>query len=178
MDPLPLPLAGPALQRRLTTLYADHHGWLRGWLRGKLGNAFDAADLAHDTYVRMLRTGRVPEEPQSRQHLAQIANGLVIDLYRRRRIESAYLDAVALLPEPLAPSPEERALAIEALVEIDAILHGLPAKMRSALVMCRLEGLGYREIAARLGVSVSSVEKYIAGALLACCQGLQAMPGP
>ena len=38
--------------------------------------------------------------------------------------------------------------------------------------MCRLEGLGYREIAKRLGVSVSSVEKYIAAALNLCLQVL------
>ena len=54
-------------------LYAEHHGWLRGWLRGRLGNAFDAADLAHDTYLRILSSGRMPEPQQSRQHLAQIA---------------------------------------------------------------------------------------------------------
>ena len=72
-------------------LYAEHHGWLRGWLRGRLGNAFDAADLAHDTYLRILSSGRMPEPQQSRQHLAQIAKGLVIDLYRRRQIEAAYL---------------------------------------------------------------------------------------
>ncbi|MGV8294512.1 sigma factor, partial [Pseudomonas aeruginosa] len=38
----------------IEVLYGDHHGWLRGWLRKRLGNAFDAADLAHDTYVRIL----------------------------------------------------------------------------------------------------------------------------
>ena len=80
-------------------LYAEHHGWLRGWLRGRLGNAFDAADLAHDTYLRILSSGRMPEPRQSRQHLAQIAKGLVIDLYRRRQIEAAYLDALARLPQ-------------------------------------------------------------------------------
>lgn len=165
-----------ALQQRIEALYTDHHGWLRGWLRRKLGNACDAADLAHDTYLRILRTGHVPQAQQSRQHLAQIANGLVIDLHRRRHIESAYLQALALLPEPLAPSEEERALAIEALIQIDAILHGLPAKAREALLLCKLDGMGYRDIAARLGVSVSSVEKYIAAALVACHQALHATP--
>jgi len=152
----------------IDVLYSDHHGWLYGWLRRKLGNAFDAADLAHDTYLRILHTGRVPASEQSRQHLAQIANGLVIDLYRRRQIEAAYLDAIAHLPEALAPSEEARALAVEALVEIDAILHGLPQKAREALVLCKLDGLSYREIAQRMGVSLSSVEKYIASALIAC----------
>jgi len=154
----------------MEAIYAEHHGWLRGWLRKKLGNAFDAADLAHDTYLRMLNTGRVPQADVARQHLTQIANGLVIDLYRRRQIEAAYIDAIASMPEPVAPSEEERALVIEALMEIDAVLHALPSKVRTALLLCRLEELSYREIAERLQVSVSSVEKYIAAGLLACAQ--------
>ncbi len=65
-------------------------------------------------------------------------------------------------PRRWRPRREERALAVEALVEVDTILHGLPAKARTALLLCRLEGLSYREIAQRLNVSVSSVEKYVA----------------
>lgn len=38
--------------------------------------------------------------------------------------------------------------------------------------MRRLDGMSYRDIGARLGVSVSSVEKYIAAGLLACCQAV------
>lgn len=152
----------------IETLYGDHHGWLRGWLRKRLGNAFDAADLAHDTYVRIIASGNTPQPDQSRRYLTQVANGLLIDLYRRRSIEASYLEAVALLPRAEAPSEEARALVVEALVEIDAILHALPAKARMALLLCKLDGLGYREIATRLNVSVSSVEKYIAAALVAC----------
>lgn len=159
-----------AWQQQAATLYASHHGWLRGWLRRRLGNAVDAADLAHDTYVRILRSGRVPEADHARQLLTTIANGLVIDLYRRRQIEAAYLAAIAALPVARSPSEEERALAIEALAEIDAILQALPARVRTAWLLCKLDGLSYREIAGRLGVSVSSVEKYIATALVACYQ--------
>ena len=96
----------------------------------------------------------------------------MIDLYRRRRVEAAYLEALALLPEQMAPSEEARALALEALVEIDAALNGLPPKARKALLLCKLDGMAYRDIAAELGVSVSSVEKYIAAGLLACYQAL------
>jgi len=157
----------------LQRLYAEHHGWLRDWLRRKLGNAHDAADLAHDTYLRLLRSGHVPPQDESRRHLAQVANGLVVDLYRRRAIETAFLEALTALPPALAPSPEDRALAVEALVQLDAALQSLSPKAREALLLCRLDGLGYREIATRLGVSVSSVEKYVAAALLACHQALQ-----
>jgi RNA polymerase sigma-70 factor (ECF subfamily) len=161
-----------AFQRQVETLYVDHNGWLRTVLRRKLGNAFDAADLAHDVYLQLMRKGQLPPTGESRRHLTQIANGLVIDLYRRRQIESAYLQALALLPEPSAPDEETRALAIEALIQIDAALHSLPPKARQALLLCKLDGLSYREIAAELQVSVSSVEKYIAAGLMACYQTL------
>lgn len=155
-------------QREVGALYSDHHGWLRGWLRKKLGNAFDAADLAHDTYLRVLSTGCAPQAEDCRRHLARIANCLVIDLFRRRQIEAAYLNALAALPEPVTPSPETRALVLETLIEIDMLLARLPAKARTAFLLCKLEGIGYREIAQRLQVSVSSVEKYVAQALREC----------
>nr|BFE92477.1 hypothetical protein GCM10020185_30130 [Pseudomonas brassicacearum subsp. brassicacearum] len=36
-------------------LYSRHHGWLNTWLRTRLGNAADAADLAQDTFMRLLQ---------------------------------------------------------------------------------------------------------------------------
>ena len=100
----------------------------------------------------------------------------MIDLYRRRQIEAAYLDALARLPQPLAPSAEDCAAAVQALVDIDAVLNGLPPKAREALLLRKLDGMSYRDIATRLRVSVSSVEKYVATALLACCQARLALP--
>lgn len=152
----------------LQTLYGNNHGWLQGWLRRRLGNAFDAADLAQDTFVRILVSGRMPDAAQSRAHLTQIAKGLVIDLHRRRVLEAAYLEALAHLPETLAPSPEERALALEALLLLDAALGGLPAKVRETFMLSQLDGLTYSAIAAQLDISVGAVRKYMLRAALAC----------
>ncbi|EHJ93414.1 sigma-70 family RNA polymerase sigma factor [Vreelandella boliviensis] len=149
-------------------LYHNHHSWLRRWLSAKLGCSHTAADLAHDTYLRILARGTTPAPDQSRRFLTQIAKGLMVDHYRRRRIETAYLETLSQLPETLSPSPEEQAITIEALVEIDVLLHGLSEKPRRAFLMCRLDGQSYQQIADTLGVSVSSVEKYIAKALLVC----------
>ena len=38
----------------LHRLYSEHNGWLKGWLRVRLGNAADAADLAQDTFIRVM----------------------------------------------------------------------------------------------------------------------------
>jgi RNA polymerase sigma-70 factor (ECF subfamily) len=128
-----------------------------GLLRRKLGNA--SMWPTGTMYLHLMKTGGAARG-ESRRHLTQIANGMVIDLYRRRQIEAAYLEVLALVPEALAPSEEERALVLEALAEIDAVLHRLPAKARTALLLCKLDGMSYRDIAAELQVSVSSVEKH------------------
>jgi len=165
--PLSMPDRPPS--RSVETLYGEHHGWLLGWLRRKLGHPGDAADLAQDTFLRVLGRQRdVDEVREPRAWLTTIAHGLVVDHMRRRTLERACLEAIAALPEPQAPSPETQMLLVEALVRIDAMLDGLPAKARSAFLLSRLDGLGYAEIAQRLNVSLSSVEKYMATAIRHC----------
>ena len=150
-------------------LYVDHHRWLVNWLRKKLGCGFDAADIAQDTFHRLLvapeRAGGLHEP---RAYLTTLAHGLAVDHIRRRKLERAYLDELALLPEEHAPSPETRALLLEAIVRIDRMLDGLNAKAKAAFLMSRLDGMTYPDIAAALRVSLSSVEKYMACAIRHC----------
>lgn len=151
-------------------LYSPHHGWLQGWLRRRLGNAADAADLAQDTFVRLLNTAS--GEPLSfttpRAYLATIANRLTLNLHRRRSLEHAYLNALAAAPQDLAPSLEHQALVLEALDEIDQVLALLPAKSRQAFLMAQLEGYTQEEIASRLDLSVRSVQRHLARAFEEC----------
>lgn len=156
------------------TLYCDHHGWLLGWLRRKLGDAHEAADLSHDTFVRILTSRDVAGIREPRAFLATVAGGLVANHYRRRVIEQAYLEAISLLPEPQAPSPEQRAIVMETLLEIDRMLDGLPSKARRAFLLSQLEGLTYAEIAVQLGVSLSMVKQYMRRATQQCYFSLAA----
>lgn len=105
---------------------------------------------------------------EPRAYLTTIAKGLVSDLWRRRALEQAYMDALALMPEPMAPSPQERALVLEALHEIDAMLDGLAPKARQAFLLSQLEGLGYAEIALQLQVSERTVKRYMAQGFECC----------
>ncbi len=152
----------------LSTLYRDHHGWLAGWLRRKLGNGHDAADLAHDTFLRIIaaRNAAAIEEP--RKYLATIAKGLVVDRFRRQSIEAAWLETLAARPEPLAISPETRALILETLLAIDRMLDELGPRAREIFLLAQFEGLTYAAIGERLGVSVTTVKKHLARALAHC----------
>lgn len=164
----------PSLQQDVHRLYKDHHGWLQGWLRRRLGDRERAADIAQDTFLRLLVTRRLPGSGEGRSYLAQIARNLVIDQWRRQRIEQAYLDSLAMLPEPETPSLETRAMVIQTLLQIDAMLDSMPAKVREAFMLSQFEGLTYPQIAKRLQVSVSSVQKYMIRAIQACYQVLYA----
>ena len=77
-------------QPGLHQLYNDHHGWLRGWLRKRLNCSETAADLAQDTFVRVMQRhseGVFVQKP--RAYLSHIAQGLVINHWRRRDIQRA-----------------------------------------------------------------------------------------
>ncbi len=156
------------LQRDVAALYTTHYGWLQGWLRKKVGNAFDAADLAQDTFVRILGA----REPQAIDvpcaYLTTVARGVLINWCRRQALERAYLEALALLPAPEAPSPEQRAVVLETLHEIDAMLDALPPLARRAFLLSQLDGMKYEDIARQLGVSLTSVKRYMAQAFRQC----------
>ena len=164
-----MPPSDPPPADNVAQLYRDHHGWLSVWLRRKLGNSFDAADLAHDTFVRLMAGRRRTEAgAEPRALLTHIAKGLVVDHWRRRTLEEAYLATVAHLPEQQAPSPEARALILETLHAIDTALRTLSAKTREIFLLSQFDGMGYDAIAQRLDVSLSTVKRHMQAALTAC----------
>ncbi|KPU93724.1 RNA polymerase subunit sigma [Variovorax paradoxus] len=163
-----MPAAEFVPPHEVQTLYSNHHGWLQGWLRRKLGCPHNAADLAQDTFVRVLGKKEPVAAAEPRAYLATIANGLVVDFHRRRALERAYLETLAALPEPQSPSLEERAIVLEALSAIDAMLDGMTPAIRQAFILSQLEGLTYAQIAQRLQVTVRTVNNYMLKALEHC----------
>lgn len=152
----------------LQVLYSEHNGWLKAWLRARMGNASDAADLAQDTFVRLLTSRDVTQIREPRTYLSAIARALMIDKFRRRALEQAYLEALALRTEPLEISPETRLLIFETLVAVDTLLDGLGERTRQIFLAVQLEGLNYVATAARYGVSVTTVKKHLIRAMIRC----------
>ncbi|GAA6129790.1 sigma-70 family RNA polymerase sigma factor [Halopseudomonas sabulinigri] len=154
----------------IATLYSEHHGWLFAWLRRKLGCAEQAADVAQDTFVRVLVRNQAVSNQAPKAFLSTIARGLVIDHWRRSALENAYLQALAQLPEQYYPSAEEQHQTLQTLEQIAALLEGLKARVRTAFLLYQLGGLTHAQIATQLGVSSRTVERHVADALFHCYQ--------
>lgn len=152
------------------SLYGTHHGWLKSWLTRKLQSAFDADDIAQDTFLRVMVSETLSTIRDPRSFLCTIAKRVMVDLFRRNALEKAYLEMLALMPEGGAPSPEERESQLETLQLLDSMLDGLNGKTREAFLLSQLDGLTYSEIAHKLGVSISSVKNtWRKPSSTACC---------
>ena len=149
-------------------LYNDHHHWLTGWLRRKLGCPENAADLAQDTFIRVLSAREAPTLIEPRAFLTTVAKRVLFNFYRRQDLERAYLEALAQMPEHVAPSEEDRAIILQTLLKLDQLLDGLPKQVKRAFLLAQLDGLTYAQIGAQLGISIATVKRHLTKAAMRC----------
>ncbi|WP_420548050.1 sigma-70 family RNA polymerase sigma factor [Curvivirga sp.] len=145
-------------------LYTGHNLWLRNWFSSRLGCSFQAADLAQDTFVRILMRRESLDHSvirQPRAYLRVIAKGLLVDHFRHKEVERAFLEALSILPEPEVLSPEDQKVLLESIQLIDAALDRLPDPVRKAFLLSQLDGATYSEIANEMEISTRTVKRYM-----------------
>jgi RNA polymerase sigma-70 factor (ECF subfamily) len=130
--------------------------------------------VAQETFIRLYRLEHPDQLDNARAFLFQVASNLAVDQLRRRTLHFRFLKAESaevgegMVDSGEAASPEQIIAGREKLARIYQALDRLPDNCRQAFLLHRSSGLSYSEIAQELGVSVSSVEKYILQALKAC----------
>lgn len=149
-------------------LYRNHHSWLYQWLKRRLNNSEDAADLAHDTFVRIIKRQNELYFDQPRAILTTVAKGILINWYQRKSIEKAYLESLLDRHEYDEITPEQKLAAIESLCLISQLLNQLPERQKKVFVWSQLEGLTQQEIATRLNVSTRTVMRDLVSVLAQC----------
>lgn len=127
-------------------------------------NRTDAEDLLHSAYLRLVRYGSERPVSDPAAFLVRTAFNISIDNYRREK--NLQNQAEAPEAEDAAPLQDEVIAARVRLSRVKAGLNRLPARTREIFLMHRLDNLKYHEIASRLGISQSAVEKHIAKAVL------------
>lgn len=145
-------------------LHRDYGNWLLAFLRRRFGPE-EAEDLAQETYVRL--RGKDVQIRNPRAFLARIALNAARDQARRRAARPTLTAEDAAPASAGHPPDQEQALLLK------QVILSLPPKLRETFVLSRFAGLSYEEIAARLGISVKTVEKRMTRALALCGKALR-----
>ncbi|ARU29159.1 RNA polymerase sigma factor [Cellvibrio sp. PSBB006] len=158
-------------------LYHCYRHSLLNYLAGILpGGRQDAAEILHETYVRLLRQEdltRLQENP--RAYIFAIATNLVRDSLRRRssRMTDAHIDFDEL-EFPSDESTPTRALDWEdSLNRLKQSLLELPVITRQIFLLSRFDELTYPEIADALNISTRTVERHMSTAIKALQHSLE-----
>lgn len=127
-----------------------------------------SADLTHECFARLfVLMQRQDSIDKPLAYLYTVANHLVIDHLRSHatsRTDTVAPEDLHDQMDPLA-DPELQALSLAAMENLHSIVQQLPLRTRQVFQLCRIDGLRYKEVAARLDISVSSVQKHMAIAL-------------
>lgn len=143
------------------------------WLTKKLGDSDAARDVAQSVFMRVWAFAETSTVENPRALIFKAAGNLALNEIKRRNrfyqrhvtpSESAEKDALHNVAST-APSPETHASLREDVALILNAIHALPERPRQAFMMNRFDGLSYKEIAKTMGVSESSIEKYMIEAL-------------
>lgn len=156
-------MASKALKR----LYLAHGRALQDYLTNKLRDPALAADLTHDTFVRIAERGDPASISNDRSYLFRTAHNLAVDhirLTERRRTDLTDGERLAEIPED-RPLLDDAVAARQMLARLHAVVADLPDRTRRIFVMAKIEGLTYAEVADQLGISESSVQKHLGMAL-------------
>lgn len=156
----------PPQPRDFSRLYRATVAPLRRHLARILGNPAEAQDVAHDAYLKVYPLVENQEAEKPEALLYTTARRLAFNRLKRRRIAPF---ATAPAPEQTAVSPApgvaEQVMARQDWQRLEQAIAVLPPGCRSVLLLRKIELLSHQEIADRLGIAVSTVEKQHARAL-------------
>lgn len=149
--------------RFLHDLFMKHAHEVSAFIRGRWPREQDVDDIMQESFLRLSQIPNPETILNPRAFLFTTASNMAVDRHRRRKTRERYIEPDADLEnvanDPL--SPERHSEAQQALERFTECLDELPELHRHAFVLYRIEGCAHAEIAVRLGISVSSSERYV-----------------
>lgn len=131
------------------------------------GTADEVEDLFQELWLRIAHTPSGPvASPLA--YIYRAANNLAIDRHRTRRQAQAREQAwTETLHDTAEPGTERQIISRQELASIQSVLESLGERVSQVVRRFRLDGVPQRQIAAELGVSLSTVESDLRRAYVA-----------
>lgn len=159
---------------RLAEFARVHGPSLRRYLKARLSDPAARDDVEQDVFLRLARYRAIDSIDNPEAFIIQTAANLIRDRERARarRQETATRSIEDVVLTDPAPRADTVVLDREALDMLLRAIADLPPRRRAAFLLSRVDGLSYREIAVRLGISEKAVEHSISAALKTCREKL------
>ena len=145
-----------------------HEPQLRAWLRRRNLGGLEIDDVVQETYTRLFQAESVAHVHDARNYAFQVAGSVVIDHLRRMKVVPIAsvpgLDYLEVSSDE--PSPERQVIDRDELTRLAEMIARLPGKVRDVFTLRRVHGLSQRDVAQRLGLAESTVEKHMARGFL------------
>ena len=145
-----------------------HEPALRAWLHRRRLGGLDVDDIIQETYSRLMTAESVQHVHDARSYTFQVAGSVVIDHLRRMKVVSIAsvpdLDILDVVSEE--PSPERQVIDRDELHRLATLIARLPGRVREVFTLRRVYGLSQREVAEKLEIAESTVEKHMARGFL------------
>jgi RNA polymerase sigma-70 factor (ECF subfamily) len=149
---------------------------LMQFLRRSLRNKDDADDVCQDVYALVCEAAQKKPPQPVKPFVFTVARNLLINRVRRDQIVSieavADLDVLGIAVDE--PGPDRAVMARQDIHRLQTALDHLPPRCREAVVLRKIDGLSYREIAARMGISEDTVSEYLSRGMFALADMLNA----
>lgn len=142
---------------------------LRGYFAKRVHNPADVDDLIQEVFVQLLRRSRGKPIERVQQYLFQVAANVLRDQGRRRQVR--HLDEHESYDEEWHEfsteiSPERVLLGEDAVAQVATALQRLPQRTQDVFFLRAIDRCKYKDIARKLGVSLSTVEKEMSDAIV------------
>lgn len=127
-------------------------------------------DLAHELLLKLQAISNLTDIDNIRAYLFRMAANLVSERMRTETRQNRLLEkhAEALLSVQGSFSPEDSLMAREQLETLETAIAELPLKCRQVFLLRKIDHLSHEEIAERLAISRSMVEKHLCRAMMHC----------
>ncbi|WP_454716571.1 RNA polymerase sigma factor [Caulobacter segnis] len=151
----------------------------RAYARKLTGDPVEAEDLVQEAYAKVLGVPDWRRLEQPERFVLTIIRNLAFERFRRAKVVGIRQIGVLEMESLPDPAPDAHAVtsAREELLRVLEAVDRLPEQCRRVVTLRKMEGLSPGQIAVRLNLSISTVEKHLAKGLMLLTKSLAASEG-
>jgi RNA polymerase sigma-70 factor (ECF subfamily) len=147
-------------------IYNMYAGRLYAFSMKYLKSSEEAEELVQSVFMKVWENhGRLDKDLSFKSFLFTIAYNEICRLFRRKSYLRKYIEEAVRTDTRADTSSEDNSEFHSLLAEVEKIIAGLPERQRKAFIMCKIDGMPAKEVAAGLGLSPGTVDNYVSSTI-------------